>query len=39
MEEIAIYLIVLISAFFVLRKLFKKDGGCGCGEEGNCSKK
>ena len=39
MEKIIIYSIVLIAAFFILKKLFKKGGGCSCGDEGNCSKK
>jgi hypothetical protein len=38
MEQIIIFSIVIIAALFILKKTFKKNGGCGCGEE-DCSKK
>ncbi|WP_419764497.1 MAG: FeoB-associated Cys-rich membrane protein [Arcobacter sp.] len=39
MEKIIIYSIVLLATFFILKKIFKKGGGCGCSDEENCSKK
>jgi uncharacterized membrane protein YuzA (DUF378 family) len=39
MEDIIIYIIVGIAAIYFINKLFGKDGNCGCGGKGNCSKK
>lgn len=39
MEDIIIYIIVGIAAIYFLNKLFRKNGNCGCGDKGNCSKK
>lgn len=39
MEDIIIYIIVGIAAIYFINKLFGKNGNCGCGGKGNCSKK
>ncbi|WP_419768736.1 FeoB-associated Cys-rich membrane protein [Arcobacter sp.] len=38
MQDLLIFSIVIVALAYILRKTFKKNGGCGCGEEG-CSKK
>ena len=39
MEDIIIYIIVGIAAIYFINKIFGKNGSCGCGGKGNCSKK
>ncbi len=39
MEDIIIYGLVIVSVAYILIKTFKKNGSCGCGGDGNCSKK
>lgn len=40
MENYIVYAIGILAVVYVVRKIFKKDGGCGCGGgEGNCPKK
>jgi hypothetical protein len=41
MEDYFIYVIVLLAFFFIFKKTFGKNSGCGCSgkEKGSCSKK
>jgi hypothetical protein len=39
MEDYIIYGIVLVSMFFIFKKTFGKNSGCGCSNKGSCSKK
>ncbi|WP_121626951.1 FeoB-associated Cys-rich membrane protein [Poseidonibacter antarcticus] len=39
MEEYIIYAIGFLALAFILKKIFTKDGSCGCGGKGSCSKK
>jgi hypothetical protein len=39
MENILVFTVVALALAYILRKTIKKNGGCGCGGEGNCSKK
>lgn len=39
MEDYFIYAIVFLALFFILKKTFGKDAGCGCSGKGKCSKK
>jgi hypothetical protein len=39
MEEYGIYAIVLLALFYMYKKTFGKNSGCGCSGESKCSKK
>lgn len=39
MEDYIIYGIVLVSLFFIYKKTFGKNAGCGCSSESKCNKK
>ncbi|MDX9900818.1 MAG: FeoB-associated Cys-rich membrane protein [Aliarcobacter sp.] len=39
MEDYFIYAIVLLAAFYLIKKTFGKNSGCGCSWESKCSKK
>ncbi len=39
MEDFIILVITLLCIYFLYKKTFKKDGGCGCGGKNNCKNK
>ena len=39
MEDYIIYAIVLAALFFIYKKTFGKNAGCGCSGESKCNKK
>lgn len=39
MEDYVIYTMVLLALFFMYKKTFGKNSGCGCSGESKCSKK
>lgn len=39
MEDYIILAITIAALYYLYRKNFKKNGSCGCGGEGKCSKK
>ncbi len=39
MEDYVIYTMVLLVLFFMYKKTFGKNSGCGCSGESKCSKK
>ncbi|QKF67643.1 hypothetical protein AVENP_2113 [Arcobacter venerupis] len=39
MEDYIIYGIVILAVFFLYKKTFGKNAGCGCSGKSKCSKK